>query len=167
MKKCLLTFLLLASLLCSCSIGIFDDSDKKADVRFEQILEALKNEDKETLNGMFSNKALSEADDFNSSLDALFQYVQGSIQSWESTGAYVGSDDKNSDGTRIKRSESAYLFTTSDKHKYQIAIYEYTIDTVNPNNVGIYSLCIIRAEDNENSEFVFWGSGKAGINIGN
>lgn len=167
MKKYLLTFLLLASLLCSCSIGIFDDSDEKADARFKQILEALKNEDKETLKGMFSNKALSEADDFNGSLNALIQYIQGNIQTWESTRAYGGSDDKNSDGTRIKTSESAYLFTTSDKQTYQIAIYEYTIDTTNPDNVGIYSLCIIKTEDNENSEIVYWGSGKAGINIGN
>lgn len=166
-------FLLLVSiiLLCSCEKGggrvISDDSDKKADARIEQILETLKTGDKEALKAMFSKQALSEADDFDGNLDALFHYVQGSIQSWESTGAYGGSDDKNADGTgnRKKEIESTYVFKTSEQ-EYQIAIYEYTIDTANPDNVGVYSLCIISTKDNQDSEFVYWGNGKAGINIG-
>lgn len=159
-------------LLSSCSLGggrgmIFDNSDKKADARLEQILDAISNKDKELLKAMFSKQALSEADDFDRNLDTLFQYVQGSIQSWESTGAYGGTDAKNADGTgnRKKEIESTYIFTTSEQ-EYQIAVYEYTIDTANPDNVGVYSLCIIRTKDNQDSEFVYWGTGKAGINIG-
>jgi hypothetical protein len=173
MKKYLFISLLLSSilLLCSCKEGagkmsIFDDSDIKADTRMEQIIETLKNKDKAALKEMFSKQALSEADDFDGNLDALFNYVQGDIQSWESTGGYGGSDEKNVDGTgkRKKDAQSTYVFTTTEQ-EYNIAIYEYTIDTANPDNVGVYSICIISTEDNQEPDFVFWGSGDAGINV--
>lgn len=172
-KNCFTLMLLIGTLLLSsCSLGgdremIFDDSDKKADDRMEQIIETFKNKDQEGLKAMFSKQALSEAGDFDRNLDVLFGYVQGNIQSWESTGAYTFPEEKNADGTgnHKKEAESTYVFTTSEQ-EYQVAIYEYTIDTANPDNVGVYSLCIISTKDNQDLEFVYWGNGKAGINIG-
>ena len=146
---------------------IFDDSTIIADARMEQVFEALKSNDQEAIVAMFSNQALSEADAFYDSLEALLQYVEGSILSWERTGGYGGKDEINAEGTgnRRKKTESRYNITTSEQ-EYHIAIYEYTIDTANPDNVGIYSICIISAEDYQETFFVFWGSGEAGINIG-
>lgn len=166
-------FLLLASmlLLCACKDGFgrvkVDDSAKKADARMEQLIEAIKREDKDALKAMFSKQALSEADDFDGNLNTLFNYIQGEIQSWKSTGAYSFPEEKNADGNsnHKKEAQSTYVFTTS-KQEYHVAIYEYTIDTANPDNVGLYSLCIISAKDNKDSEFVYWGNRKAGINIG-
>nr|WP_314466498.1 DUF5104 domain-containing protein [uncultured Clostridium sp.] len=173
MKKNFLVFLLIASilLLCSCEKGvgrvIVDDSDKKADARMEQVIKAIKAKDKDTLKSMFSKQALSKADDFEGNLNALFGYIQGDVQSWKSTGGYAGSDEKNADGSgnRKKEVESTYTITTS-KQEYHVAIYEYTIDTANPDNIGVYSICIISEKDNPDSEVVYWGNGKAGINIG-
>ena len=173
MKNFIIPFLIVNILLLnSCSgknggLMIFDDSNKKASVRIEQILELVENQDKNALREMFSNQVLNEVNDFDERLDALFQYVQGSVQTWESTGAYGGSDAKNADGTgnRKKETESTYVFTTSEQ-EYRIAIYEVIIDTANPDNVGIYSLCIISTKDDQNSEFVYWGNGNAGINVG-
>jgi len=174
MKKINLFILLMISImiLSSCSFGgnkmsITDDSDKKADERMEQIIETLKNKDQNALKSMFSKQALVEANDFDGNLDALFNYIEGDIQSWESTGGYGGSDEKNADGTgnRKKEIESTYILTTSEQ-EYQIAVYEFTIDTANQNNVGVYSLCIINSKDNKNPGFVYWGNGEAGINIG-
>lgn len=146
---------------------IFDDSDIKADDRMEQIIETLKNKDQDALKAMFSKQALSDADDFDGNLAALFNYIEGDIQSWESAGAYGGTDERNADGAgnRKKESESTYVFTTTEQ-EYQIAIYEYTIDTANTDNVGVYSICIICTKDNQYPEFVYWGSGDAGIIIG-
>lgn len=173
MKKIILVFLLLASilLLCSCKKGfgrvIVDDSNKKADARMDQLIEAIKREDKDALKAMFSKQALSEADDFDGNLSALFNYIQGEIQSWESTGAYSFPEEINANGTsnHKKEAESTYIFTTS-KQEYHVAIYEYTIDTANPDNVGVYSLCIVSEKDNPDSEVVYWGNGEAGVNIG-
>ena len=146
---------------------IFDDSDEKADARFEQILDAISKKDQTGLKAMFSKQALSETNDFDGSMESLLDYVQGNIQSWESVGGAGGTDEKNADGTgnRRKKLESTYVFTTSEQ-EYQVAVYEYTIDTANPDNVGIYSFCIISTKDNQDSEFTYWGSGEAGINIG-
>ncbi len=43
-----------------------------SDARMEQILDTLKNKDKDTLKTMFSKKALSEADDFEGQIEYLY-----------------------------------------------------------------------------------------------
>ena len=116
---------------------------------------------------MFSKQALSDATAFDENLRLLFDYVQGSVGSWNSTGAFDENGETNGDGTGNQKKEvqSAYVFTTSEQ-EYHVAIYEYTIDTANPDNVGVYSFCIISAKDYQDSKFAYWGNGKAGINIG-
>lgn len=172
MKKYLSISLLLASilLLCSCGEGtgrmtIFDNSDKKADARMDQVFEVIKNKDEDALKAMFSKQALYDADDFDGNLDALFDYIQGDIQSWEKTGTYSFPEEKNVDGSHKKESESTYVLKT-DEQEYEIAIYEFTIDTANPDKVGVYSICIINKNDKEDPEVRYWGNGEAGINIG-
>lgn len=173
MKKYFLVFLLLVSilLLCSCEKGvgrvINDDSDKKADARMEEVFEAIKNNSGDDVKAMFSKQALSDADDFDENLDALFSYIQGDVQSWENTGTYGGSDEKNADGkgNRKKETESTYVLITSEQ-EYEIAIYEFTIDTANSDNVGVYSICIVNKNDKQDPDVRYWGSGDAGIIIG-
>ena len=87
-------------------MSIFDDSDKKADDRMEQIIETFKNKDQDALKAMFSKQALDEANDFDGSLNALFNYIEGDIQSWKSTGGYTGSDEKNADGSGNRKKKS-------------------------------------------------------------
>lgn len=133
----------------------------------ETIIETFKNKDHDALKAMFSKQVLTEADDFNGDIDSLFNYIQGDIISWESTGAYTFPEERNADGAgnHKKEAESTYVFKTSEQ-EYQIAIYENVIDTANPDNIGIFSLCIICKKDNPYSEFVYWGNAEAGINIG-
>ena len=132
----------------------------------KQVFEAVKDKNSNVLKTMFSKQALSD-DALDRNLDALFNYIQGDIQSWESTGTYGSVDERNVDGTgnRKKQVDSTYILKT-DKSEYRIAIYEVTIDTSNSDNVGIYSFCIISSEDDQYSEIRYWGNGKVGINIG-
>lgn len=147
-------------------MSVFDNSDEKADARMDQIFETMKSEDKEALKAMFSKQAMTDADNFARGLDALFEYIQGDVQSWERTGTYGGKNEKNVDGSHKKEVDSTYVFST-DEHKYEIAVYEFTIDTANPDNVGVYSICVINKNDKLNPEARYWGNGEAGINIGN
>ena len=173
MKKFLVIILFLTNILflSSCKKGvrgvIFDDIHKKADVRMEQIYNAIKNRDKDSLKATFSMQALADANDFGGSLDALFDYIQGDIQSWEQTGTYGGTDERNVDGTgnRKKEIQSIYILTTNEQ-EYEIAIYVITIDTANTDNEGIYSICIINKNDKQEPEVSYWGNGEVGINIG-
>ena len=65
---------------------------------------------------LFAKQALSDADDFDGNIYTLFNYIHGVIQSWESTGIYGGSDERNSDGkgNHKKEVESTYALITSE-----------------------------------------------------
>ena len=55
----------------------------------------------------------------------------------------------------------------TDKQTYRIAIQDCVIDETNSANVGIWSLYIIKMEDDTDPSFAYWGDGKntPGINI--
>ncbi|WP_124068216.1 DUF5104 domain-containing protein [Clostridium sp. E02] len=130
----------------------------------EEVFEAIKNNSGDDVKAMFSKQALSDADDFDENLDALFRYIQGDVQSWETTGTYGGLAEKNK-GKRKKQTESVYGLITSEQ-EYEIVIYEVTKDTAKPENVGVYSICIINKNEKQHPDFGYWGSGDAGIIIG-
>ena len=50
------------------AVGIFDDDDRQADAVMKKVVEAIKKQDRAALKRMFSEKALGEADDFDSDL---------------------------------------------------------------------------------------------------
>lgn len=143
-------------LLCSCSIGgrgiIFDDSDKKADTRMEQLLETLKKQDKETLKTMFSKQALEEANDFEDNLNYLFELFDGNVESWEQE--RFTSNTSSEYGKKSVMLISWYIVTT-DKETYKFFVIDYTKDTINPDNAGLYTLRVIKAED-EAIQFASW-----------
>lgn len=158
MKK-ILIFLLLVSilLLCSCKEGsgkmsIFDDGDKKADTRIEEILEILKNKDQDALKAMFSKQALDEANDFDSSMEYLVEFFQGNVDSWKRD-RFTSETSKES-GKKSIMLISWYTVTT-DEDMYMFFVIDYTENTITPDNAGLYTLRVIKAEDEE-TQFASW-----------
>jgi hypothetical protein len=131
---------------------IFDDSDKKADARMEEILDALKNDDKEALKALFSEKALSEADDMEGQLDYLFDFFQGSVESWERTGFSSGESIRDGKKSVVQRS---FFTVKTDQDEYRFFLIDYPKDTINPDNKGLYTLRVIKKVD-EDTEFTKW-----------
>ncbi len=171
MIKQSIVFLLIASMLflCSCSLGEAriqmlnkDNDEAKADARLEQIIKAVKNKDKDSLRVMFSKQALNEAEDLDGRMDYLFNFVQGNIESWK-TIVHGATNESIDHGSRIKGSSSWYYVNT-DKEKYLFFFKECIIDTDHPENVGVYMIQVIKAEDRE-TQFDGGGSktGCAGI----
>lgn len=166
-KFLILLFLINILLLSSCSLGGSreemlnrDNDDKKADARLEQVIEAIKNKDKDVLKSMFSKQALDETDDFDGSMDYLFDFFQGEVDSWKSNGSIVS--ETNNYGHKTKEVKSFYNVDT-DKQEYLFFLLEYTVDTDHPDNVGLYTLRVIKAEDKE-TQFGYWQDMKiAGI----
>jgi len=156
MKKFLGLFLVivLLNLLSSC-IGkntVFSDEGQKADARLEQIILAIKDNDRETLKSLFSKKALEEANDFENAVDYLFGFIEGTIESWERENWYSGGlIEKGKKNTIIC---SWHKFTT-DKKNYLVFLTDYPTDTFDPDNVGLYALRIIR-EDDKKTQFTYW-----------
>lgn len=126
-----------------------EDDGQIANERLEQLLEALKNKDKRAVKSMFSKKALSEAEDIDGHLDYLFEFFQGEIQKSEE--CFPATTKENNYGHIIKKSEWwTYVYT--DKEKYVFIVIDFTEDTDHPDNIGLYTLRVIKAED-EDTEF--------------
>jgi hypothetical protein len=125
---------------------IFSDDSTKAKARMEQIIEAVKNRDKDTLRAMFSERALKEAENLDGQTDKLFDFVDGGIVSWEQD---IGSV-RASNNHGIKTKESSYWFlVNTDTEEYTFRLVEYTEDTEHPENVGLYMLQAYKTEDRE------------------
>lgn len=168
-KKFVVLFLLVNILLISsCSLGGSrtemlnrDSDDKKADARLEQVIEAIKNKDKAALKSMFSKQTLDEADNIDRSIDYIFELFQGEVKSKERKPGLIV-DESNNYGHKTREVKSFYNVDT-DKQKYLFFLLEYTVDTDHPDNVGLYTLRVIKAEDKE-TQFGFWQDMKiAGI----
>jgi hypothetical protein len=119
---------------------------KIADARLEEILEAIKNQDKTAIEGMFSEQAQSEAEDIDQGIEYLFTLVEGDIESWKKIGGIVDESNRHGRGT-IK---SLYRYNVhTDKEEYLFSILEFTKDSDNPENVGMYSLTVNNMKDEE------------------
>ena len=164
---CLFVLILTLLLFTSCSLGEinmknhFSQIDPQAtNNKFEEIISAIQNQNEPALKDLFSKTSISQAEDIHSSITALFDFFQGEMLSYDDLGARSIDKGKNDDGTRRiwESIQSTYDVETTEQ-KYRFAIKEFTKDTADPNNVGIYSLYIIREEDS-NLQFAYWGDGQ-------
>ncbi len=156
MRKFIISAILILSMLflSSCSLGYSrtamlnrDSDDTKANARLEQVIGAIKNKDKENLKSLFSQKALSEADDFDGSTNDLLDFFQGEIESWKKPSG-PGVLESNNHG-HVKKEVNSYYYVNTDKQKYFFLLQDYPVDTDHPDNVGLYLLLVVKAEDEE------------------
>lgn len=156
MHKLMISSILILSMLflSSCSLGGSrtemlnkDSDDKKADARLEQVIEAIKSQDKDALKAIFSKQALNEADDFDGRVEYLFGFIQGKIDSWKKSDGPTVYD--SNDYGHEKKEVSSYYYVNTDKQKYFFLLRDYPVDTDHPNNVGLYMLLVVKAEDEE------------------
>lgn len=126
--------------------------DEQADYLMELILDALKNKDKNTLREMFSKQSLLETDDINNGIEYLFDFFKGEVVSWERDGQIVS--EKNDYGDKVKEVKTWYNIDT-EKQRYRVFLLDYITYTGKPENVGLYALRVIKAEDEE-TQFTFW-----------
>lgn len=125
-----------------------DSGDKKADARLEQAIEAIKNKDKEALRTMFSKQAQNNAESLDERMDYLFNLFEGEVKSYNNINGAPTIHETIDNGHKTKRVKS-YYYVDTNKQKYFFYLSEYTVDTDNPENVGLYTLLAIKAEDKE------------------
>ncbi len=162
--------LMFTLLLCSCSSGgqsMFTSDRELANSKMEKVLEALGNRDRDALVSLFSDKAIAEAEDFEQSVTELLEFYQGEFVSYHGRHGASTREGNNADGTgrRYKYLNSSYDIETSEGI-YRFAIRDYILDTADPDNVGIWSLYIIKMEDSD-PNFAYWGDDRdtPGINF--
>lgn len=141
-RKFIMTLIvgIIVLLFSSCGEIIINEG-QKADERMAQIVSAIEANDKESLKSLFSQKAIDEADDLDGELDALFDFIQGDISSWERS--TWSSGEKIEYGKRSLMLRPDYKVVTNVE-EYSFFLIDYVIDTVDPNNEGIYMLEVSR-----------------------
>ena len=115
----------------------FASSRQRADERVEQVVSIINDKDRSAFRTVFSEKALEEAADFEGGLDFLFELIQGEILSWERD--VIASDQSSRDGKRSLMIRYACTVTT-EHDDYVLFFIDYIIDTINPDNEGLYML---------------------------
>ena len=177
MKKISIVFLLfLLSItlsLTSCFMNgsnifarFFDTDRTTANKTFDSLIDAIKNKDKSALTSLFSKNAVEPITDFDTQVTALFDFYEGNVASYDDwAGPYV--EHSWEDDQELKVMYSTYDIDTGEQI-YRLAIRTVVIDTLSPDNVGIWSLYIIKMEDDPTPNYAYRGDGKdtPGINIG-
>ncbi|HYE69065.1 MAG TPA: DUF5104 domain-containing protein [Anaerovoracaceae bacterium] len=140
--------------LSSCSLGgsrtaLLDNSNDEeiAKARFKEVIEALENQDGDALKMLFSNQSLESSDDFDGSMTDLLGFFNGRIDSWEKLDGNAVFE--SNDHGHVTKMVSSYYYVTTDNQKYFFLLDDYPVDTDHPENVGIYLLLAVKAEDEE------------------
>ncbi|QUH29776.1 DUF5104 domain-containing protein [Vallitalea guaymasensis] len=156
MRKLKISFILIFNMLVLSSCSLVDirlkmlnevDDEAIANARLEEVIEALENQDKDTLKALFSKQALDESNDFDINMNQMFEFFQGEVDSWEKSSGPSASTSNNH-GHKTKQINS-YYFVNTDKQKYFFLLHDNSVDTDNSDNVGLYLLLIVKAEDRE------------------
>lgn len=161
--------LLLSTVSCSSNIQkLFFKSDSDiANAHFEQLLDAMGNQNDAAIKELFAQTAISRSETFDEDVGRLFEFFKGDFKSYYDWGGVAAESGFNDDGSgrNWKKIQSTYDVETTEG-KYRFAIEEFVTDTADSNNVGIHSLYIINGEDS-NMQVAYNGDGKytPGINF--
>ncbi len=154
MNKKIFIFMLLnvVILFSSCSFKnvkyLFYDDSMKADARMKQIIEAIKDNDKEGLKILFSKQALKESNDIDGSITDLFKFIHGDIKSWNQDSEI---SDESIEGDKKTTKIQSWFIVNTDNIKYKFFTVDYPIDMIHPNNQGLYTIRVVKAEDKDDS----------------
>lgn len=158
MRKFLAVLVALASVvvLSSCTFGPFkppyiqgDDDPQRARDRMEQIADALGDQDGAALKGMFSAVALEQATEIDEELEYLLSlFPEGEI-SWEKAGSHSFGAIENGKKTTLLR---VIYRVTADGGDFWLFFADFTENTIDPENVGLYGLGVAPRTESEDSE---------------
>lgn len=166
MKKCfgiIICVLLINLTLTSCG-GFFENDDKLANQKMEEILNVIQAGNEEDLKALFSADISMN---LNEGIEELRNYYKGNYQSFERVGG-PNVSDSFSYGKSKKTIKTSYLVST-DVEQYCVYFRWCIEDDFDNQNIGVRSLYIIRSIDNPHfQKFVYWGdgSGSEGIYVG-
>lgn len=144
----------------------FMNEDDIAKKLFEKAIKALDNGDVEGLRKLFAPNAIDVTENFEDELDEIFEYYRGEYISCEYKNA-MNSELTQGEGKVAREASVSCDFETTEEI-YRMALTYKDIDTAEPDNVGVWSLYIIRLEDDLDKDSVYRGDFKSipGINIG-
>ena len=145
-----------------------DHNSEMSNIMFEKVLEAIQSEDREMLASLFAKESIEDMDLFYESVNELFDYFKGNVESYDDSraGGYAATSQNH--GQLTQTMQSIYQVKTSE-YEYRFLILFSPVNTVNPDCVGIHSLNVInKNEDDPEQEHMYWRDDRfvPGINVG-
>ena len=145
--------------------GFFDTAESDAKDKMLKLVTCLDQEDRSAIKALFAPNKIADIEDFDEDIEDLLSYYNGKYVSYRDGGAATYKDTDY--GDVIKYYSMSYDITTTENvYRFHIIWYvEYTIDA---GNLGIWSLSVIRFDDDTYPEMSYRGDGSRtiGINIG-
>ena len=159
--------LLICSVLAFSGCGLFGgvDTDESASKKkMEQLLTSVKNGDKAEIKSLFAPNKIADIEDFDGDIDDLLAYYDGKFETFKGVS---DTNDYKDHGLVTKHYNMSYDVTTAQT-VYRFAVIWYVEDTGDKNNVGIWSLNVIKFADDHNQSMAYGGDGSwsNGIHLG-
>lgn len=129
-------------------------SENLSDEVVHQLLDAAAAGDVEAIVSLFAPNALQETGDLTQDAAAFAAYLQGTQFAFEREHNNVGKSWNY--GTYRQEEQTCYAIT-SEMQTYRLAMLAITYDDETPDDVGIWSLSLIRSEDDPRPERTYAG----------
>ena len=149
----------------SCFGFFFDTDENDANKKKVELLDSLQSGDHSKIKALFAPNKIADINDFDEDIDELLSYYKGEYLSFEKGGPMTLTDKHY--GEVIKYYDMSFDVTTTED-KYRFSIIWCVKCTFDKDNVGIWSLNIIRFDDDADPKASYRGDGSQtpGINIG-
>ena len=125
--------------------GIYDPTDQIAEDQLNAILEAAVAQDAAAVKAQFAPNAIAAQPELDSQIEALLDYYAG--KSWEiDSPGCMTMDSSNADGTGGQISSFQMHGMILTDRFYRFSLRGISVDTKNPDNVGIWALFLLQVD---------------------
>lgn len=127
-----------------------------AQEEFDAIWDTIETQDTEKLLGMFSPNVRQEVPDLAEQINELFELVEGNFLSQNNRDAIFAEDYFAGDGSVWKYIQSTHDVET-DKGVYRLSVIHFVKNTEDPEELGIYSICVRKVKYDLELSTAYWG----------
>ena len=125
--------------------GLYDPTDQIAEDQLNAILEAAVAQDVAAIKAQFAPNAIAAQPELDDQIEALLDYYAG--KSWEiDSPGCMTMDSSNADGTGGRASSFQMHGMILTDRFYRFSLRGSSVDTKNPDNVGIWALFLLQVD---------------------
>ena len=125
--------------------GIYDPTDQIAEDQLNAILEAAVAQDAAAIKAQFAPNAVAAQPELDDQIEALLDYYAGKPWEIDSPGCMT-MDSSNADGTGGRTSSFQMHGMILTDRFYRFSLRGISVDTKNPDNVGIWVLFLLQVD---------------------
>ena len=125
--------------------GIYDPTDQIAEDQLNAILEAAVAQDAAAIKAQFAPNAVAAQPELDDQIEALLDYYAGKPWEIDSPGCMT-MDSSNADGTGGRTSSFQMHGMSLTDRFYRFSLRGISVDTKNPDNVGIWALFLLQVD---------------------